>query len=340
MHVEKISPRLNPGNKSVVFAQRREPRVRGKKIAGVFTTRGEKRTIIVYTTKRGERRRWSRRENNSERSILQCKVSAAFGYSGELPGHTMRKEEKVWQTTRGEERDDEYEERKKWLKFRLTRMTMTTSLAAKPARGRGPPDGRAFFERLWRGNFLLDRQRVFKRSRKRKLQASAGGRKISQASIKQQHCCCCQRIQFHLLAGRRNNLRSVVRWIYHSYLLSSTVSCSRTFRTIEQAKNKKESFRLPFFLPLSRVRAWMYERKGCWKTRTAGIVLIGNEQQWAGFTRRGEFSLRLCSTNVLARSRCFSWIQRGLTPLLCTAQCALCHLRGIFFNIVTILASF
>lgn len=80
----------------------------------------------------------------------------------------------------------------------------------KPARGRGPADGRAFFERLWRGNFFLDRQKVFKRSRKRKIQQQlAKCKKRRQIPI--QHCCCCQRIQLHLLAGRRSNVRSVVR---------------------------------------------------------------------------------------------------------------------------------
>lgn len=79
----------------------------------------------------------------------------------------------------------------------------------KPARGRGPADGRAFFETLWRGNFFLDRQKVMKRSRKRKLQ-TANGKKRAQLQMRQ-HCCCCQRIQLHLLAGRRSNMRSVVR---------------------------------------------------------------------------------------------------------------------------------
>lgn len=88
-------------------------------------------------------------------------------------------------------------------------MTMAaTNAVVKTARGRGPADGRAFFERLWRGNFFLDRQKVCKRSRKRKVQAKNAGRKKGQ---NKQHCCCCQRIQLHLLAGRRNNIRSVVR---------------------------------------------------------------------------------------------------------------------------------
>ncbi|EFN88337.1 hypothetical protein EAI_02470 [Harpegnathos saltator] len=98
-------------------------------------------------------------------------------------------------------------------------MTMSTTMpAAKPARGRGPADGRAFFETLWRGNFLLDRQKMLKRSRKRKLHAAANGKRQQRAQQQQQqqqlqmrqHCCCCQRIQLHLLAGRRSNMRSVV----------------------------------------------------------------------------------------------------------------------------------
>lgn len=98
--------------------------------------------------------------------------------------------------------------------YRVTPMTMSTSVTPKPARGRGPADGRAFFERLWRGNFFLDRQRVFRRSRKRKLmerkKTNGKKRQTAQNSTKQ-HCCCCQRIQLHLLAGRRNSVRSVVR---------------------------------------------------------------------------------------------------------------------------------
>lgn len=95
---------------------------------------------------------------------------------------------------------------------------MSTVSPAKPARGRGPADGRAFFETLWRGgNFLLDRQKVLKRSRKRKLHYAAannGKRKQQQLlQMQRQHCCCCQRIQLHLLAERRSNMRSVVRWI-------------------------------------------------------------------------------------------------------------------------------
>lgn len=96
-----------------------------------------------------------------------------------------------------------------------------TMSPAKPARGRGPADGRAFFETLWRGgNFLLDRQKVLKRSRKRKLYYAAannGGKRKQQQQQQQllqmqrQHCCCCQRIQLHLLAERRSNMRSVVR---------------------------------------------------------------------------------------------------------------------------------
>ena len=84
---------------------------------------------------------------------------------------------------------------------------MATIPGVKAARGRGPADGRAFFERLWRGNYFLDRQKVFKRPRKRKVPAKHAGKKIQG----KQHCCCCQRIQLHLLAGRRNNIRSVVR---------------------------------------------------------------------------------------------------------------------------------
>lgn len=98
-------------------------------------------------------------------------------------------------------------------------MTMSATVSPmKPARGRGPADGRAFFETLWRGgNFLLDRQKVLKRSRRRKLHAAANnGKKKQQQQLLQlqrQHCCCCQRIQLHLLAGRRSNMRSVVRWL-------------------------------------------------------------------------------------------------------------------------------
>lgn len=77
----------------------------------------------------------------------------------------------------------------------------------KTARGRGPPDGRAFFERLWRGNFFLDRQKVMKRSRKRKLNTTNGKKKIQN----NRHCCCCQRIQLHLLAGKTTSIKSVVR---------------------------------------------------------------------------------------------------------------------------------
>ena len=84
----------------------------------------------------------------------------------------------------------------------------TTTPGMKTARGRGPADGRAFFERLWRGNFFLDRQKVFKRSRKRKVQAKHAGKRNKQIK---HHCCCCQRIQLHLLAGRKSNIRSVVR---------------------------------------------------------------------------------------------------------------------------------
>ncbi|KMQ95187.1 serine arginine repetitive matrix protein 2 isoform x2 [Lasius niger] len=106
-------------------------------------------------------------------------------------------------------------------------MTMSATVSpAKPARGRGPADGRAFFETLWRGgNFLLDRQKVqLRRSRKRRLHHAAannGGKRKHQQQQQQQqqqllqmqrqHCCCCQRIQLHLLAGRRSNVRSVVR---------------------------------------------------------------------------------------------------------------------------------
>ncbi|CAD6206853.1 GSCOCG00010103001-RA-CDS [Cotesia congregata] len=94
----------------------------------------------------------------------------------------------------------------------MSDLSMTMSLAPKIPRGRGPVDGRAFFERLWRGNFFLDRQKAFKRTRKRKLQTANGKKRIQQQlQAKQQHCCCCQRIQFHLLAGRRNSMRSVVR---------------------------------------------------------------------------------------------------------------------------------
>ena len=91
-------------------------------------------------------------------------------------------------------------------------MSATVS-PAKPARGRGPADGRAFFETLWRGgNFLLDRQKGLKRSRKRKLyHAANNGRRKQQLQMQRQHCCCCQRIQLHLFAGRRSNMRSVVR---------------------------------------------------------------------------------------------------------------------------------
>lgn len=98
-------------------------------------------------------------------------------------------------------------------------MSATVS-PAKPARGRGPADGRVFFETLWRGgNFLLDRQKVLKRSRKRKLHyiaANNGGKRKQQQQqqllqMQRQHCCCCQRIQLHLLAERRSNMRSVVR---------------------------------------------------------------------------------------------------------------------------------
>ena len=94
-------------------------------------------------------------------------------------------------------------------------MSATVS-PAKPARGRGPADGRAFFETLWRGgNFLLDRQKVLKRSRKRKLHYAANNGKRKQQQqllqMQRQHCCCCQRIQLHLLAERRSNMRSVVR---------------------------------------------------------------------------------------------------------------------------------
>lgn len=91
-------------------------------------------------------------------------------------------------------------------------MSTTTPIPTptqKVARGRGPADGRAFFETLWRGNFFLDRQKVFKRGRKRKLQA-LNEKKRAQLQMRQ-HCCCCQRIQLHLLAGRGNNVRSVVR---------------------------------------------------------------------------------------------------------------------------------
>ena len=103
-------------------------------------------------------------------------------------------------------------------------MTMATFLSSKSPRGRGPADGRAFFERLWRGNFFLDRQRVFKRSRKRKLQTGNNGKKKQQGTghiATRQHCCCCQRIQLHLLAGRRNSVRSVVRWILLSTIRDS-----------------------------------------------------------------------------------------------------------------------
>lgn len=107
------------------------------------------------------------------------------------------------------------------LHLNFEKMAMSAMVPpAKPARGRGPADGRAFFETLWRGgNFLLDRQKVLKRSRKRKLHYAAannGGKRKQQQQLLQmqrQHCCCCQRIQLHLLAERRSNIRSVVRWI-------------------------------------------------------------------------------------------------------------------------------
>lgn len=99
-------------------------------------------------------------------------------------------------------------------------MTMSSPFPIKTARGRGPADGRAFFERLWRGNFFLDRQKTLKRSRRRKLKAAkkiTANRKAQNQQQQQgkQHCCCCQRtlrdIQLHLLAERRNSVRSVIR---------------------------------------------------------------------------------------------------------------------------------
>lgn len=118
---------------------------------------------------------------------------------------------------RTHDKEENLEEAVLSVSFRFRGMTMSTTVpAAKPARGRGPADGRAFFETLWRGNFLLDRQKMLKRSRKRKLHAAANGKRQQRAQQQQllqmrQHCCCCQRIQLHLLAGRRSNMRSVVR---------------------------------------------------------------------------------------------------------------------------------
>ncbi|KAK0092530.1 hypothetical protein PV326_001214 [Microctonus aethiopoides] len=83
-------------------------------------------------------------------------------------------------------------------------------MMARATRGRGPIDGRAFFERLWQGNIFLDRQKVFRRSRKRKLH-TVNSKKRIQETQSNQHCCCCQRIQLHLLASRQSSLRSVIR---------------------------------------------------------------------------------------------------------------------------------
>lgn len=97
-------------------------------------------------------------------------------------------------------------------------MTMSTLISTKSPRGRGPTDGSAFFERLWRGNFFLDRQKIVKRTRKRKLNIKNGNKRFNKTKFKQ-HCCCCQQIQLHLLAPRETNIKSVIRYLKQKLLL-------------------------------------------------------------------------------------------------------------------------